>query len=117
MSQRAGELIEGHACCNRDHQRLFVEAGGYLAEHFDHNARLHGAENNIRHLGDFLGGLRDVDPILIVQRGNFIGGRGVDPDLAWKHLTAGNQAAEDCFPHITAADKTDFLLHLVTPYG
>ncbi|VDZ95603.1 Uncharacterised protein [Salmonella enterica subsp. enterica] len=51
-----------------------------------------------------------------MQGGDFIGGGGIDPDLAGKYLTAGNQSAKNSLAHITAANKTDFLLHLVTPY-
>ncbi|MNP53165.1 hypothetical protein D3C76_1476150 [compost metagenome] len=49
-----------------------------------------------------------------MQGGDFVRRGGIDPNLARQDLTAGNQTAENGFAHITAADKTDFLLHHVS---
>ncbi len=117
MAQRTRQLIEGNACGDRDHQRLFVEAGSDVAQDFHHHVRLHCTEDDIGDLGHFLGALRSVDPVLIVQSGDFVRRRGIDPNLAGQHLPAGNQTAENGFAHITAADKTDFLLHHVSLLG
>jgi len=114
MAQRARQLIEGDACGDGDHQRLFIQAGGDIAQDFHHHVRLHCPEDDIGYLRHFLSALRGVDPVLVVQGGDFVRRGGIDPNLAWQDLTAGNQTAENGFAHITAADKTDFLLHHVS---
>ncbi len=117
MTQCAGELIEGDARCNGYHQGIFVQAGGDFTQHLNHDTWLHGAKDNICDLRDFLCGLRRIYAVLIVQCCDFIGRGGIDPDLSGEYLAAGDQAAKNRFTHISAADKTNFLVHLVTPYA
>jgi hypothetical protein len=57
---------------NRHHQGLFIQAGGDLAQHFDHDVRLNGAKDDISHLGDFLRAFSGIDAVLITQGGDFI---------------------------------------------
>src|SRR5699024_5830534 len=74
-----------------------------------------GSKNDVGDLRHFLRRFCGVDAELVMQGGDFIRGGGVYPDLPWKHLTAGNQTAENGFSHIAAANKTDFLFHCLTP--
>ena len=72
MTERAGQLIERHARGNRHDQRLFIQTGGDVAQHFDHDVRLNGAKDDIGDLGDFLRAFGGVDPVLIAQCGDVV---------------------------------------------
>ncbi len=115
MAQRAGKLVERDTCSNRNDQRVFIQAGGDFAKHFNHDAWFNGGKNDVGDLRYFLRRFCGVDAELVMQDGDFIRGGGIYPDLPWKHLTAGNQTAENGFSHIAAANKTDFLFHCLTP--
>ena len=72
MAQRARQLVKRHACGNRHDQRLFIQAGGDIAQHFDHDVRLDGAKDDIGDLGHFLRAFGGVNPVLIAQRGDLV---------------------------------------------
>jgi len=73
LTQRHGELIERDPGGDGHHQRIFIQAGGDVAHHFQHDIGLHRAEHDIRRLSDFLGALRAVDAVFALQGGDIIG--------------------------------------------
>jgi hypothetical protein len=58
VAERARQLVERDAGGDGDHQRLFIQAGGDIAEHFGHDPRLHRAEDDIGNLRHFLRAMR-----------------------------------------------------------
>ncbi|MNV64045.1 hypothetical protein D3C71_1566720 [compost metagenome] len=72
MTECAGELIERNTCCNRDDQRLFIQAGGNVAEDFNHDVGFDGAKDDVSNLSDFLRAFGGVNTVFITQRGNFV---------------------------------------------
>ncbi len=96
-SARASWSTGGDTCSNRNDQRVFIQAGGDFAKHFNHDAWFNGGKNDVGDLRYFLRRFCGVDAELVMQDGDFIRGRGIYPDLPWKRLTAGNQTAENGF--------------------
>ena len=115
VAKGARQLLKRNAGGDRDHQRLFIQAGGDIAQHFGHDPRFNRAEDDIGNLRHFLGAAGGVDAILVAQSCNLVRRRGVDPDLSRLYLTAGDQPAQNGLTHIAAADKANFLIHHHSP--
>ncbi|BDZ01588.1 hypothetical protein MUTS16_26610 [Escherichia coli] len=72
MAQRAGKLVERDTCSNRNDQRVFIQAGGDFAKHFNHDAWFNGGKNDVGDLRYFLRRFCGVDAELFMQGGDFI---------------------------------------------